>query len=1212
LSHLTPHTSLLASSLAPHAHLLTRYIPTHLDQPRSHRTSRLTPGPVEREIRRRCSYRRRATRFLPVVFLPPSDHRQGEGVMSDEACDVDAEGSENEESMSDRIIPRRQDGRPARSFNNLKKTVFSGAGRRCLGNASIPPSLHLCFVTCLFNVVMKICTFVAVVDKLPGGWALSPTPQHSQRQAMPSPSTSSVAGRWSSHACVKLTTSKSCPLLSSHSSSLSPEVPPLIQKAVFPDARPFNNDIARTLFAPLFFSLHRFQNADQSNESVRYHYQRPSPIEDPSSARTAERMLRRMMENRHRSNGRTVCPDGRTFNLVAGAYGRLRCGKKSGGDFANTVTWEEEHIAYPFLNNTPDENVSGLSLSKIQTPVIKLQQLLHLQLKLSHREGWRGQIIPSVGIYNRVLKRLAWQSRKYYSNKHDDCFSAAEQAWLWLQFMKSPSPWDRITDEDVTCMCEPNPFSYAHVIDALSSHRAPTSQSENEETKPPSSEESPPVPGLRSIEELAKEINVPTTVAEPPADATPEWYLKEAEKILLILEDGHNKLTSDNGSTECGWDQHQLQRALAQGYRSLSEGWGRYAVSTSSADARDSDSNEIGSDNLSPRNREEAINRAHELLCRLEELASTGTPLESALLPHSSCYSSVILALSTSNVPSAASVAEGVLQRMMSQYRTHERSGLNTQPFFSVKDLSTAFSGCIAAHAKNNDAPGAENVLNQMLDLYESEKLGSEFVPEVRAFGTCIALWSKYSPGHVQTNTKKQSQKMPKRHGKGLPSHEQRLQNADRAEAILVQLEHVADAEAIKGSESFPYNIAILARVQTVSENSRTISEYGANDQAILHAQSILDHMEYEMGVSPDPYTYSILLNAWCKESSPKNEKAADYAEELLRRRIEDVDIDMIDIDSLDSRSANDIWPNAKHYSSVLKAHAKTKSAGGAKKALGLLSEMEQRYYHAKTVKDDSENVGLADYHIDRKDVAKPDLVCYSIVIDAFAKSRLPDASSVAQRLLRAVESKFDAGDTEMKPNTRLYTAVISSLIHSNEEGGDINKAQHAWSILERMKKNDVLPNSFTYNYIINCAAQAGGSSEDKRKSFQISLEAFQELRKASKVEPDVNGSGVDPCHPDSFTFAFMLKAVKNLLPPGSVRTKIATQTFRECCRAGYVNDAVLDRLWHSGIPSEKFHELTQRVRHKRITSFTGRTTRQRRSPIGARQLPQAWTRCCR
>jgi hypothetical protein len=592
-----------------------------------------------------------------------------------------------------------------------------------------------------------------------------------------------------------------------------------------------------------------------------------------------------------------------------------------------------------------------------------------------------------------------------------------------------------------------------------------------------------------------------------------------------------------------------------------------------------------------------------------------------AIVP-TSCYSSVILALSISDLPSAANLAEDVLQRMISHYNIHDINQISlSSSVFNVKDVATAFSGCIAAHAKNNDAPKAEKILNQMLDLYGDGKLGPDFVPEVRAFGTCIALWGRYDSATVNHGSSR------KRQNKGrkidFPSHEQRLQNADRAETILSQLEIVADNEANKKNEKFflglgatPYNIVILARVQTISDNSRSspksdrfnYDEKEESKHIILRAQEILDHMEYERGVMPDPYTYSIILHAWCQQSRPGNEEAADYAEALLRRRIEDVDINKIQGDDdfftkkrLRETQQSEIWPNVKHFSSVLKAHAKTKSAGGAKKALALLSEMEQRFYDADVVVDGANSYNnLTDFHVEQRDVAKPDLVCYSIVIDAFANSRLPEASSVAHRLLRAVETKYEGGDVSMKPNTRIYTAVILSLVHSplknggrglEKDGELISNAQIAWSILEDMKKNDVPPNSYTYNYIINCCSH---DTEDQRSSFEVAIRAFQELRKASEIDPDI--------HPDSFTFAFVIKACSNLLPPCTLRTKVISQAFKECYRSGYLNDAVLDRLWR-GLPAETFYEL---VGEKSPTCLAGWETKNK-SPIKTNDLPASW-----
>lgn len=917
-----------------------------------------------------------------------------------------------------------------------------------------------------------------------------------------------------------------------------------------------------------------------------------------------------MMENRYRSAGRTVCPDSRTFGLVAGAYGRLRWGQKSDGrpsgrrkdGHNNMVPFEEEaNIISQYQNITSDDDIR---YGKIQvTPVDKLQGLLQLQLRLCHREGWSAEIRPSVDMYNRMLKRLARQSGmlKYQENNR-----SAEQALLWVQLMRSPILQYHGSDGESELLCRPDAMTYAHVIDALSSHR-------NLDQKLAVSE--PDFSTFESMHAFAKQIDVELIESDTRQSAlSSEMFLSEAEALLSLLEDEYNKQRLNNGLKK-----GKVERALAHAYSCLAEGWGRQAVLGMSTDdgsftkqVFDAERN----DNEILNNREHSIKRSHELLCRLEALSHHSIP--------SSCYSSLIIALSTSRSPTAATLAEDVLNRMMARH-----VGNLPSRFFNVNDVAKAFSGSIATFARNNDAPKAEIVLNQMIDLYNDGTLGPEFVPEVRAFGTCIALWGKFD-GEIHDS----SQETPKkRRKKDLPPFKQRLRNADRAEAILTQLECIADNESTKGNEKFvvdatPYNIAILARVQTIDDKIDRYSseEKEGNERVILHAQSLLDHMEYGRRVMPDPYTYSILLHAWCKQSHPGNEKAADHAEELLRRRIEDVDITKIiadrDMTAKMSRGQNvvgEIWPNVKHYSSVLKAHAKTKTPGGAKKALALLCEMERRYYDADLVEGANISGSPTEFHVDQKDVAKPDLVCYSIVIDAFANSRLPEASSVALRLLRAVETKFDAGDESMKPNTRIYTAVILSLVHSPFIAGEENddddgvfagkrissNALRAWSILEKMKANHVPPNSFTYNYIINAAAE---SAEDQRSSFEVAVRAFQEIRKSKTTKHTDMKDGIqDPCHPDSFTFSFMIKACNNLLPSGPLRTEVISQVFRECCRSGYLNDAILDRAWR-GLSPETFYLLVEK---NSLTTPPKVGNVPSKPPIAIAALPSSWSRCC-
>jgi len=972
------------------------------------------------------------------------------------------------------------------------------------------------------------------------------------------------------------------------------------KKQSFSSTLPFNQDIARTLFPPLFISHHQNRNQDTS-EPIRRHL-RPSPFRDPSSAQTAERMLRRMMENRYRSDGRTACPDARTFGLVAGAFRRLVIGdKKNDG-----VSWQEDPKVNPqqiYSKNGKNDLVVD-RMSKVEmNPVDKLQELLQLQLQLFCWEGWPVEVRPDVKMYNRILLLLALRNRK-----KDDGTSDALQAWKYLQLMKSCLP-KRSHGGDDSMLCSPNAKSYALVIEALACHRPcppPSTSSKNQR-------ENLQQPILPSIECLAEDLDLVLQNIHP-ANVSLEWCLVEAEKLIAILM---QKLESNN-EKEMHGNRSDIIRAISRSYICLLEGWGRYAVAGVVDDGGNSDlvrskkkdgtkyhriREDAGScandrlfiDMTPVQKKEYAIERACELLGRLEALENV-EPARAIKIPSSS-YASVILALSISEDSSKLQQSEVILNSMLSRYGLHSTnkttSILNSalsSSLLNVADVATGFSGCIAAYAKKNDAPNGEKILNQMIELYDDGRLGNAFAPEARAFGTSIATWAKYNAANIF-----------------------------RAEKILSELERVAENEAAKNNNfklrATPYNIVIQMIVQS-SSNTKTRSYYSnerrsfeanaieadRSNENIVYAMHLLDHMEYVMKVEPDAFTYSILLHAWVQQSRPGNEQAADHAEELLRRRLHSAGEP--ESNSTRSRKSSkvaegDVWPNVKHYSSVLKAHAKTKSAGGARKALALLSEMERVYSNAKFIEE-------VDGKSEKKDAAKPDLVCYSIVIDAFAHSRLPEASDVALRLLRALETKYKGGDKSMKPNTRVYTAVILSLVNSpysgneSQSGKQSSNAQKAWSILVQMKKNGVKPNSFTYNYIINCASQASShDEEDQRIAFDIAIRAFQELRKASQSEEYSNTEG--GCHPDSFTYAFMLKACTNLLPFGSLRTKVISQTFRECCRTGHLNEAVLHRLRKS-VSTEQFYDMIKLPLPKYLDYRSERE-------IMTHDLPVSWSR---
>ena len=539
-------------------------------------------------------------------------------------------------------------------------------------------------------------------------------------------------------------------------------------------ATPYNQDIARTLLPRFFFCLDRKNTT--SHELVSRYPPRPCPFDDPTSAQTSERMLRRMMENRYQSDGRTACPDAQTFNLVAGAFGRLRYyhdQRGRDGKLLRSVTWEEEPKVNPTFRsnlenkynqvivNNPNYDVMKKSdNNKISmTPAIKLQELLHLQLQLCHYEGWPENLCPSVDMYNRILKRLSGDANAALNIYH---------------FMQS-SINGTLESSTRQIVCKPDAMTCLHVIKALTSHRP------NEH---PNSSQGM----IQSMQDLGDELCIGFNSSHFGEDISSDWFLNEAEDVLNDLKDKYDCQENDGTSM-----------ILAEAMSLVVERWGKFAVNMNQTEYPDPSSM-----------REKAINRAHEILCDLVKLAKEG---ELGVSIPSSSYASVILGLSVSNRIEAALKAEDLLRRMV-QLSMHSQS-------FDPKDIAIAYSACVAAYAKINDAPKAEQILYEMVDLYESKDFGDDFVPDPRVFGTCIAIRAKYvskihSIAGIEVH-KKHSQLSHR------PSWEQKVKNADIAEEILAKLEKVANTERTKGNEDFelhatPYNIAINARTQVSSQ----------------------------------------------------------------------------------------------------------------------------------------------------------------------------------------------------------------------------------------------------------------------------------------------------------------------------------------------------------------------------------------------------------
>ena len=603
-----------------------------------------------------------------------------------------------------------------------------------------------------------------------------------------------------------------------HQDSSSTQQQQQRQQQYLSSATPYNKDIARTLFPRYFFALDRHAKHDNHNnhQQLLHRYpniNRPCPFTNPTSSQTSERMLRRMMENRYQSDGRTVCPNDTTFHLVSGAFGRLRHETKrfqgklddddEGGKavIVKGITWEEEVKLNPSCrsnaihdnkynqivslhantnNDTTTSDDSNNRSKVIMTPILKLQELLQLQLQLCHYENWQKDLLPSVHVYNRILKRLGNGNGYNSSSSGDD----AVLAWKIFQFMQSTLP------ESCSVVCEPNMMTYLHVIRALTMYRPGNVATELSNERPSVGASKTAV--LQSMEDLSTELGITMNRAIPEG-ASIDWFLNEAEQILFVLKGMHEKRRCSSGSAQ-GNDATMI---FVQATTLVLERWGKFAVTG----------------NHSPTNtpiqlKEYAIARARDLMCSLEDISKKYYSSSVNNIIPSSSYASVILGLSVSNKREAASQAEHILNRMIVQSKSLPSN-------FDSEDISTAFSACIATYAKNNDAPNAERILFQMIDFYESKVLGDDFVPNPRAYGTCIAALAKYTPEKTVNAVANVDVQTRFPHS---PTWRQRVKNADNAENILVELERLVNSEKDKGNDievdATPYNIAIHARVQ--------------------------------------------------------------------------------------------------------------------------------------------------------------------------------------------------------------------------------------------------------------------------------------------------------------------------------------------------------------------------------------------------------------
>lgn len=122
-----------------------------------------------------------------------------------------------------------------------------------------------------------------------------------------------------------------------------------------------------------------------------------------------------------------------------------------------------------------------------------------------------------------------------------------------------------------------------------------------------------------------------------------------------------------------------------------------------------------------------------------------------------------------------------------------------------------------------------------------------------------------------------------------------------------------------------------------------------------------------------------------------------------------------------------------------------------------------------------------------------------------------------------------------------------------------------AYNVLQRMKDLyeagtlSAAPNTHCFTAVINSCAYCENDALEKRDALKVALATYKELERT----PDYG-------RPNQVTYATILTALRNLLPPSDGRTAAAVSIFTRCCATGQMDKSVIQRL-HSILTTDEF-----------------------------------------
>ena len=567
---------------------------------------------------------------------------------------------------------------------------------------------------------------------------------------------------------------------------------------------------------------------------------------------------------------------------------------------------------------------------------------------------------------------------------------------------------------------------------------------------------------------------------------------------------------------------------------------------------------------LSKTRSDSAVQRMIDIIGRMKKYAEDG---HTEVAPTVRSWNALLNAISRSNGAEKIDKAEQIIDWM---YSLHEGGVSNVKPdAYSYAALLTAYS-----RSETGDPAqiiqGMENTLNRMQTLYEDEILDAP--PDVFHYTILISALGKSGLPSAADRAMQILAHMTNLAAEGMSTAKPNVRTFQAVLDCLARsgkegeaerlLDHmmVMDRQGEKCVDSFCFDSVISAFCRSKRKGS------GSRAESVL--DRLLDYSEENPSCKPKARSFKLIQSHYRTSREPDAPYRSEY---LLQRQI-----------SLFKAGHLQLQPDNLSFKLVLDTYAGAKHPDSGVKADQLLKEMrdlQQKHKATKICIDSS--------------------VMYCVLY-AWVVSGHADAGRRAEIHLDDMERKYESGDENLKPDSRLYGLVLNAWAKSSS----FEKAQRANNVLMRMEKQqqngneDVHPNEHCHSLVINACAFTNSGQEAEREAFRIAVTTFNKMLASSD------------CQPSSLAYGWFIQACGRLKVPESERYKELERTWKLCCKNGLVNAFVLHRFTGSA-PESLYFRLLAPVIRKLGLSVHNETKEIMKFKINPSDFPREWTQNC-